>query len=96
MTRPYHLFYKVTDTTSVRPEFFSLATPVEVRGNSADFGVGIQAGGLFGTTIRLIASPVTVALRRLFGKDLPGDGGDVCGMAIGPGNRSAKAPAGCN
>jgi uncharacterized protein involved in outer membrane biogenesis len=81
--------------TPKKPEFFSLATPAEVRGNFADFGVGIQAGGLFGTTIRFIASPVTVPLRRLFSKDLPDDGGDVCGMAIGPENRSAKAPAGC-
>jgi len=81
--------------TPKKPEFFSLATPVEVRGNFADFGVGIQAGGLIGTTVRFIASPVTVPLRRLFSKDLPGDGSDVCGMAIGPENRSAKAPAGC-
>jgi hypothetical protein len=54
-----------------------------------------MAGGLFGTTIRFVASPVTVPFRRLFSKDLPADGGDVCGMAIGPENRSAKAPAGC-
>jgi len=81
--------------TPKKPEFFSLATPMEVRGNFADFGVGVQAGGLFGTTIRFIASPVTVPLRRLFSKDLPGDGSDVCAMAIGPENRSAKAPAGC-
>ena len=82
--------------TPKKPEFFSLATPVEVRGNFADFGVGVQAGGLVGTTVRFIASPVTVPLRRLFSKDLPGDGADVCGMAIGPKDRSAKAPAGCN
>jgi uncharacterized protein involved in outer membrane biogenesis len=81
--------------TPKKPEFFSLATPVEVRGNFADFGVGIQAGGLIGTTVRFIASPVTVPLRRLFSKDLPADGGDVCGMTIGPENRTAKAPAGC-
>ncbi|MBW2707273.1 MAG: AsmA family protein, partial [Deltaproteobacteria bacterium] len=81
--------------TPKKPEFFSLATPVEVRGNFVDFGVGVQAGGLVGTTVRFIASPVTVPLRRLFSKDLPADGGDVCGMAIGPENRSVKAPAGC-
>ena len=56
--------------------------------------MGIQAGGLFGTTIRFITSPVVVPLRRLFTKDLPGDGQDVCGMAIGPENRTGKAPAG--
>ena len=81
--------------TPKKPEFFSLATPMEVRGKFADFGVGIQAGGLIGTTVRFIASPVTVPLRRLFSQDLPGDGSDVCGMAIGPENRTAKAPAGC-
>jgi uncharacterized protein involved in outer membrane biogenesis len=81
--------------TPKKPEFFSLATPVEVRGHFADFGVDIQAGGLFGTTIRFIASPVTVPLRRLFSKDLPADGADVCGMIIGPADRSTKAPAGC-
>jgi hypothetical protein len=38
---------------------------------------------------------VAKPLRRLFSKDLAGDGGDVCGMAIGPKNRTVKAPAGC-
>jgi hypothetical protein len=79
---------------SKKPEFFSLATPIEVRGNFADFGVGIQAGGLFGTTIRFITSPVVTPLRRLFTKDLPVDGADVCGFTIGADNRFAKA-AGC-
>ena len=81
--------------TPKRPEFFSLATPVEVRGSFDDFGVGIQAGGLIGTSVRFITSPVTVPLRRIFSKDLPADGTDVCGMAIGPEKRSSKAPAGC-
>ena len=64
--------------TPKRPEFFSLATPVEVRGSFDDFGVGIQAGGLIGTSVRFITSPVTVPLRRIFSKDLPADGTDVC------------------
>lgn len=81
--------------TPKKPEFFSLATPVEVKGQFADFGVGIQAGGLFGTAIRFVASPVTVPLQRLAGKDLPVDGTDVCGIMIGSENRSSKAPAGC-
>lgn len=81
--------------TPKKPEFFSLATPVEVKGNFADFGVGIQAGGLFGTAIRFITSPVIVPLQRLAGRELPVDGADVCGIVIGPQNRSSKAPAGC-
>jgi len=81
--------------TPKKPEFFSLAAAAEVTGNFADLGVGIQSGGLLGTAVRFIASPVTVPLRRLFSKDLPADGGDVCDMAIGPENRTAVVPTGC-
>ena len=85
---------KMTSTPK-RAEYFSLATPIEVKGPLSDFGVGIQAGGLIGTTVRFIASPVTTTFKRLAQRDLPSDGSDVCAIAIGPENRSAKAPAGC-
>lgn len=78
-----------------KSEYFSLATPIEVKGKFADFGVGIQAGGLVGTAVNFIASPVTTTFKRLLGKDLPADGKDVCASPIGPENRSAKPPAGC-
>ncbi|MFC1825574.1 AsmA family protein [Thermodesulfobacteriota bacterium] len=81
--------------TPKRPEFFSLATPVEVNGKFADFKIGIQSGGLIGTAINFITSPVTVPLRRLAGDELPEDGNDVCNMPIGPKERSAKRPPGC-
>ena len=84
------------DPTPKRPEFFSLATPIEVKGNFGDFGVGIQSGRLLGTAINFIISPVTVPLLRLGDKELPADGTDVCGMSIGPDNREAKPPEGCN
>jgi uncharacterized protein involved in outer membrane biogenesis len=78
-----------------KPEYFSLATPIEVKGKFSDFGVGIQAGGLVGTAVNFIASPVTTTFKRLLVKDLPADGKDVCATPIGPENRSAKPPAGC-
>ena len=81
--------------TPKKPEYFSLATPIEVKGNFADFGVGIQSGGLIGTAVRFIASPVTTTFQRLAGKKLPADGDDVCDMPIGPEDRAVKAPAGC-
>ena len=77
-------------------EFFSLATPLEVSGKFSDFGVGIQTGGLFGTAINFVTSPVHVPFRRLAGEGLPGDGSDVCTMTIGPADRSTKSPAGCS
>jgi len=89
-----HIDLKMAPTPK-KPEFFSLATPIEVKGNFGDFGVGIQAGGLFGTAIKFITTPVSVPLRRLIGKGLPADGADVCGMVIGPEDRSVQAPAGC-
>jgi hypothetical protein len=89
-----HIDLKMAPTAK-KPEFFSLATPIEVNGHFADFGVGVQPGGLVGATIRFITSPVHVPFRRLFGKKLPADGADVCSIAIGPSNRSQKTPAGC-
>jgi hypothetical protein len=65
-----------------RAEFFSLATPIEVRGKFSDFGIGVAPGGLVGTTVRFITSPLHVPVRRLFTKDLPSTGDDVCFKAI--------------
>ncbi len=81
--------------TPKKPEFFSLATPLEVRGKFVDFGVGIQPGGLFGTAVTFVTSPLHVPFRRLAGEGLPEDGGDVCGMPIGSGDRPTGSPPGC-
>jgi len=89
-----HLDIKMVPTPK-KPEYFSLATPIEVKGNFTDFGVGIQSGGLIGTAVKFIASPVTTTFQRLAGKELPADGIDVWGMALGPSGRSKKPPAGC-
>ena len=89
-----HLHLKMAPTPK-KPEYFSLATPIEVKGNFTDFGVGIQSGGLIGTAVKFAASPVTTTFQRLSGKKLPADGIDVCGMAIGPSGRSEKPTVGC-
>ena len=89
-----HINLKMAPTPK-KAEYFSLATPVEVNGKFSDFGVGIQPGGILGTTVKLIASPVTSTFKRLFSQELPADGNDVCAIPIGPENRSAKPPVGC-
>jgi uncharacterized protein involved in outer membrane biogenesis len=81
--------------TPKRPEFFSLATPLQVQGSFTDFGMGVQPGGLFGTAINVVTSPIITPIRKLAGEGLPADGADVCGLAIGPDNRSTTPPAGC-
>ena len=78
-----------------KPEFFSLATPLAVKGTFADFKMGIQSGGLIGTTIRFITSPFVVPFARLIDKGLPEDGSDVCSMRIGSDNRPEKPLPGC-
>jgi uncharacterized protein involved in outer membrane biogenesis len=92
--RKEHIDLKLAPTPK-KPEYFSLATPIEIDGKFSEFDPDIQAGGLIGTTVRFIASPVTTTFKRLFDEDLPADGNDVCAMPIGPENRSAKPPAGC-
>ena len=75
--------------------FFSLATPLAVKGTFGDFKMGIQTGGLIGTTIRLITSPFVVPLARILSKGLPEDGRDVCRMTIGSDNRPVEPLPGC-
>ncbi|MGD9286773.1 MAG: AsmA family protein [Desulfobacterales bacterium] len=70
--------YLYLKSSGKKPEFFSLATPIEVRGKISDFKIGVAPGGLFGTTIRFITSPLHVPLRRLFSEDLPPAGNDIC------------------
>ncbi|SDK92304.1 Uncharacterized protein involved in outer membrane biogenesis [Maridesulfovibrio ferrireducens] len=66
--------------TPKRPEFFNLATPVAVHGTFKDFGIKLSALNLVGTVVSFVASPVVVPIERIFMKDLPVDGSDVCFM----------------
>ena len=79
-----------------KPEFFSLATPIGVTGKFSDFKLGIVPGGLLGTSVRFITSPIHVPIARLAGISLPKDGSDICGMPLGPNDRPNKPPAGCS
>jgi uncharacterized protein involved in outer membrane biogenesis len=70
--------YLYVKPSGKRPEFFSLATPIEVKGKFSDFRAGVAPGGLAGTAIRFISSPLHVPVRRLFSEDLPPEGYDAC------------------
>jgi hypothetical protein len=74
-----------TDEVSLRfvprakvPQFFSLATPIEVSGTFDDYRFGVRPADAFGTALRWIASPVVVPIQRLAGERIPPDGRDVC------------------
>lgn len=64
-----------------KPQFLSLATPVDVKGSFDDFHIGVGAFEIVGTIGRLATSIVWVPIQKLFGKDLPADGLDVCSGA---------------
>lgn len=61
-----------------KAQFFSLETPIEIRGSFDDFKAGLAPGGFLGTAVYFITSPVHVPLRRLFSSDLSEDGCDIC------------------
>lgn len=63
---------------SKRPQFFSLATPIKINGELSKFKAGVPSGGMVGTVIRNIVSPVTVPLQWIFIKTVPKDGTANC------------------
>ena len=60
------------------PQFFSLATPIEVSGTFEDYRFGVRPADAFGTAARWVVSPVVVPIQRLVGERVPADGRDVC------------------
>jgi uncharacterized protein involved in outer membrane biogenesis len=78
-----------------KPEFFSLATPINIQGDFKDFGMGIAPGGLIGTGIKFAISPLQVPLQTIFDKPIPADASDLKTIELGPENRDVKRPTGC-
>jgi len=78
-----------------KPEFFSLATPINIAGDFEDFGLGIAPGGLIGTGIKFVVSPLQVPLQTIFDRPIPADGRDLMAIELGPENRDMKRPVGC-
>ncbi len=74
-----------------KPEFFSLATPIKVKGSFEDFGIGINKLLLTTSLASFITSPLHVPIRRLFVGERPEDGVEACRAAWG--NRNVVKPA---
>lgn len=68
--------------TPKSPQFFSLATPVDVTGSIRDFHIGVSAGNVIGTVFRVISSVVTVPLQTIFTEDMAADGAEACSAAM--------------
>jgi len=75
------LFVRMVPTPK-KPQFLSLATPVQVTGTITDFKIGVSASAVLETTARLFTSIIVVPLQKLAGRGMPADGNDVCGNAM--------------
>ena len=80
-----------------RAEFFGLATPLKIKGEFDDFRVSMKGGVLTlgSTAVKFAISPVTTPFKRLFQKDLPEDGADICSLPIGPHTQQLQPLPGC-
>ncbi len=64
-----------------RAQIFALQTPVQVKGKIEDFKVGIAPGGLIGTTLRFITSPVVAPLKWMLETPVNKNGRPQCQQA---------------
>ena len=79
-----------------KPQFFSLAAPVEVNGKVTNPKIGVGAATVAGTAAKLFTSIITTPFERLFAKEIPRDGNDVCTDALRQPRSTGKLSAGGN
>jgi hypothetical protein len=65
-----------------KAEFFSLSTPIQVKGTFTDYKIGVQPGGLIGTAIRFITSPIVAPIQRVFTERALAEGKAACSAAM--------------
>ena len=74
-----------------KPEFFSLATPIRVKGRIRDFAIGVRFEDIIGTIVTFTTSPIHVPIRTIFGSTVPAEGWEVCEAAAARVTRKTSA-----
>lgn len=82
--------------TPKKAEYFNVATPVQIKGSFDDVDVGVVRGGILGSAVRFVTSPVFTPLKRIVTEEIPADGADACNMVLGAGSREDIRVRGCN
>lgn len=59
-------------------QFLSLSTPVQVTGTFSDYKIGLSAGDVVETVVRLGTSIFWVPIKKLFAEKMIADGSDIC------------------
>lgn len=65
-----------------RPEFFSAATPVHIEGSFDDFDLDVRTIDVLGTVARVLTSPVSVPIRRVFSSPTGPQDAETCMAAV--------------
>lgn len=60
------------------PQFFSLATPVEVTGTFDKYDIHVSGADVLATVARWLSAVIVVPIQKLTMERPPADGGDVC------------------
>lgn len=74
-----------------RPQFYSLATPITIKGNFSDFKVGAARGGVLGTLIRFATSYIVVPMQWIILNKVSENGIDDC-IELFQGRESTEVP----
>ncbi|WP_419176243.1 AsmA family protein [Desulfosediminicola sp.] len=82
--------------TPKKAEYFNVATPIEIKGRFDEVKVGVAGGGVLGSAVRFLTSPVFTPLKRIVTVKIPEDGSDVCNMVLGAEARDDIQVPGCN
>lgn len=59
-------------------QFLSLSTPVQLTGTFSDYKIGLSAGDVIETVVRLGTSIFWVPIKKLFAEKMIADGSDIC------------------
>ncbi len=65
-----------------KPRIFGIETPIQIKGSFDEHQAGIAPGGVAGSVVSFIFSPLHAPLRRIFGKEIPADASDTCGELL--------------
>ena len=63
-------------------KIFGLQTPIQVKGSFDELRLSVRPIDIVGSYVSFILSPLHAPMRRIFGKNIPEDGSEICGKLL--------------
>ena len=63
-------------------KIFGLQTPIQVKGSFDELSLSVRPIDIIGSYVSFILSPLHAPMRRIFGKNIPEDGSEICGKLL--------------